>query len=50
MSAEGHTKEGKGKEEAYTDRFERMQEIEGRQRARVTVFWRSADFSCVKLL
>ncbi len=31
-SVEARTKEGKGKEYAYTDRFERMQKIEGGQR------------------
>ncbi len=35
---------GKGEGETDTDRFKRMQKTEGRQRAQVTVFWRSTDF------
>ncbi len=31
-------KEGKWEEYAYKDRFERMQKIEGRERAQITVF------------
>ncbi len=35
---------GKVGGENYTDRFERLQKIQGREVAQVTVFWRSTDF------
>ncbi len=43
--------EGKVEEELTdTDRFERMQKIQGRDRARVSTFLRSTDFTALSLV
>ncbi len=39
---DGGGREGRG---SYTDHFERIQKIEGREKAQVTVFQKSSDFS-----